>query len=173
MKRKNIRFGNVLFNILAIVTVALVSFTLFNIAMGAKGYAVTSNSMADTLKRGDLVLSRKVEFAEIEAGDIVTVGMANSDNFFTHRVVSVNDDKTVTTKGDNNPENDPMDTPSDRIVGKLWYSVPLLGYFSIAFGKLTQTKLLIILASFAVLLMGINTVASAINKRKNGGVVNE
>lgn len=173
MKRKNIRFGNVLFNILAIVTVALVSFTLFNIAMGAKGYAVTSNSMADTLKRGDLVLSRKVKFAEIEAGDIVTVGMANSDNFFTHRVVSVNDDKTVTTKGDNNPENDPMDTPSDRIVGKLWYSVPLLGYFSIAFGKLTQTKLLIILAAFAVLLMGINTVASAINKRKNGGVVNE
>lgn len=173
MKRKNIRFGNLLFNILAIVTVALVSFTLFNIAMGAKGYAVTSNSMADTLKRGDLVLSRKVEFAEIEAGDIVTVGMANSDNFFTHRVVSVNDDKTVTTKGDNNPENDPMDTPSDRIVGKLWYSVPLLGYFSIAFGKLTQTKLLIILAAFAALLMGINTVASAINKRKNGGVANE
>lgn len=173
MKRKKLRIGNIFFNILVIITVFSVSFTLFNLAMGAKGYAVTSDSMANTLKRGDLVFSRKAGLEEIEVGDIVTVGMANSNNYFTHRVVRVNVDETITTKGDNNPENDPMDTPADRIVGKMWYSVPLLGYFSLFFGKVTQVKFLIIVAFFAALLIVANTVISAVNKKKNGGVVNE
>ena len=53
------KVGNVLFNILAIITVISVGFVAFNLLSGAKGYAVTSDSMAETLHRGDLVFSKK------------------------------------------------------------------------------------------------------------------
>lgn len=84
---------------------------------------------------------KKAEFAELDVGDVVTVGSNELDEYFTHRIVAIDrDNQTVTTRGDNNPEDDPMPTPAERIVGKMWYSVPLLGYFSIAFGGVSQIK---------------------------------
>ena len=120
MKNERVKpkVGNVLFNILAIITVISVGFVAFNIFSGAKGYAVTSDSMAETLHRGDLVFSRKAEFAELDVGDVVTVGSKELEEYFTHRIVAIDrENQTITTRGDNNPENDPMSTPADRIVG--------------------------------------------------------
>ena len=73
------KVGNVLFTILAIITVISVGFVAFNLLSGAKGYAVTSDSMAETLHRGDLVFSKKAEFAELDVGDVVTVGSKELD----------------------------------------------------------------------------------------------
>lgn len=170
-----LKIGNIAFNALAIITVIVIGFVAFNAANGAVGYAVTSDSMAQTLNRGDVVFVKPIDNREIKSGDIVTVKMKNSQNYFTHRVVSVNREaQTITTKGDHNPENDPMDTPTERVMGKMWYSVPLLGYFSILFNGSGQTKILIIIAIIAILLITVNTVISALNKKKkNGGVGDE
>ncbi len=175
MSRKNaaVKPGNILFNILLIVTVICVGFVSFNLAMGAKGYAVTSDSMAKTIERGDLVYSRPVSFDELKVGDIVTVGDSSANVFFTHRIVAINrEERTVTTKGDNNPTNDPIDSPEKRIVGKMWYSVPFLGYFSIAFGAFSKTNGLIILVLIAMALTVLNIVLTKA-KKKNGGGSNE
>lgn len=172
-KKAAVKPGNILFNILLIVTVICVGFVAFNLATGAKGYAVTSDSMAKTLERGDLVYSRPVSFDDLKVGDIVTVGDSSLSAFFTHRIVEINrDERTVTTKGDNNPSTDPIDSPEKRIVGKMWYSVPLLGYFSIAFGAVYKTKGLIILALIAMALVALN-IALTRAKKKNGGGSNE
>ena len=63
MKNGRVRpkIGNILFNILSIVTLIAVAFVLFNIVSGAKGYAVTSESMEKTLSRGDIVFSKKIK----------------------------------------------------------------------------------------------------------------
>ncbi|MCI6617159.1 signal peptidase I [Ruminococcus sp.] len=172
MKKDRVKpkVGNVLFNILAIITVISVGFVAFNLLSGAKGYAVTSDSMAETLHRGDLVFSKKAEFAELDVGDVVTVGSKELDEYFTHRIVAIDrDNQTVTTRGDNNPEDDPMPTHADRIVGKMWYSVPLLGYFSIAFGGVSQIKGLIILAIAAVALVALNMLLTHMKKKNGGG----
>lgn len=173
--RPKLKIGNILFNILTIATVIVVGFVIFNVANGATGYAVTSDSMANTLKRGDIVFVKPIDTKKIEVGDVVTVDLQETRVYFTHRVVKINgEDKTITTKGDNNNENDPMDTPIDRVVGKMWYSVPLLGYFSIIFNGANQTKILIIIAIVAISLIAVNTVISALNKKKkNGGVGDE
>lgn len=164
---RNIRFKSILFNMLAIVTAIAVVFVLFNMVMGAKGYAVTSDSMKDTFNRGDVVFSRKCEFEQLKVGDIVTVSVADSDGFFTHRIVDIDYEKlTITTKGDNNNSADPMDTYYTQIAGKVWYSVPLLGYFSIYLSGLTQTTGLIILATVAVLLITINLIFEKNQKRR-------
>lgn len=168
--RTKLKLGNILFNFLAIITVISVGFVTFNFLSGTKGYAVTSQSMAKTLERGDVVFSREAEFDELKIGDVVTVGSADGKEYFTHRIVDIDrENKTVSTKGDNNPEKDPMDTPADRIVGRMWYSVPLLGFITITFGSLSQTKGLIILAAVAIALIAINIILTKIKAKKNGG----
>lgn len=164
------KIGNILFNILSIITIFSAVFVLFNIATGARGYAVTSESMEKTLTRGDIVFSKKVSFDELKVGDIVTVGSESLDEYFTHRIVEIDrENKTITTKGDNNPEKDPMPTSADRIVGRMWYSVPILGYIAIVFGNIPRIKGLIILAIVAVALIAANTIFTRITTKKNGG----
>ncbi|MBP3441217.1 MAG: signal peptidase I [Clostridia bacterium] len=164
-----IRIRNVLFNFLAILTVIAVVFVGFNLISGAKGYAVTSNSMADTLKRGDVVFVKPVAFEEIQVGDVVTVEATGGKYHFTHRVVEVNEaEKTVITRGDANDSDDPMPTQGERIVGKMWYKVPLLGYFSILFLNFSRSTGLIILVSVAVVLVAANTVVLKIKSKKRG-----
>jgi signal peptidase len=161
-----IKVRNVLFNILAIITVIAVAFVLFNIFSGAKGYSVTSNSMADTLNKGDVVFSRSIDFDELKEDDIVTVRVADGSGYFTHRIAAIDYDKrTITTKGDGNISKDPMDSNENQIVGKLWYSLPLLGYISIAFSKITTAKALIIFAIIAITLIAVNLVVSSKHKK--------
>ena len=160
-----IKIGNVLFNILTIVTVLAVGFIVFNMATGTKGYAVTSDSMSKTLEIGDAVFSRKVSFEDLKVGDIITVKVGKS-GYFTHRIVEIDKaSETVTTRGDANAANDPMSTPKENIVGKMWYSVPLIGYFSILLSKIPGTAMLIALVLIAAVLVAVNTV---LTKKKRG-----
>lgn len=167
-----IKVGNILFNILAIVTVIAVLFVGYNLITGTKGYAVTSDSMADSFKRGDIVFSRKVEFEQLKTGDVITVRV-NDSGYFTHRIVDIDShEKTVTTKGDANSSVDPMPTKADMIAGRMVYSVPFLGYISILLGNDSQTiLLLIVLIITAAALIAVNTIVS--RKQKMRGDSNE
>ena len=161
-----IKVRNVLFNILAIVTAIAVVFVLFNIFTGTKGYAVTSDSMADKLVRGDAVFSKAVSFEELKEGDIITVRVGEA-GFFTHRIVKINsEERTVTTKGDANDADDPMDTKESDIVGKMRYSVPYIGYLSIIFSGKSSVKALIILVVIAVVLIALNSILSKSKKTR-------
>ncbi len=140
----------------------------FNLLSGAKGYAVTSDSMKDTLNRGDIVFVKKASFDEIEVGDVVTVSSSDGERFFTHRVVEKNlSERTLTTQGDANTSKDPMPAEESRLVGKMWYSVPLLGFAAIAFSGVSQMTGIIILALAAVALVIINTL---LTKKKRGDI---
>ncbi len=151
-----------------IVTALAVVFVSINVFSGAKGYAVTSDSMKDTLSRGDIVFVKKASFDEISVGDIVTVSSSDGKRFFTHRVVEKNDsERTLTTRGDANAANDPVPAEESRLVGKVWYSVPLLGFAAIAFSGVSQMTGIIILAIVAVALVLLNTL---LIKKKRGDI---
>lgn len=165
-----IRIRNVLFNFFAIVTVAAVAFIGVNLIAGAKGYAVTSNSMAQTLRRGDVVFVRQVSFEELAPGDVVTVRSTGDKFHFTHRIVEIDkESRTITTRGDANNADDPMPTQAERIVGKMWYKVPLLGYLSIFFLNFSKTAGLIALVFVAVSLVVINSVIIKLKSKKKRG----
>lgn len=165
-----LRVGNVLFIMLAIVTVISVAFVGFNLLSGAKGYAVTSDSMKDTINMGDIVFVKPVSFEELEVGDIITVTSTGEKFNFTHRIVGIDRQaRTVTTRGDANLSDDPMPTEAERIVGKVWYSVPLLGYITILFSGDLRTSTIIILTFSAVGTVIINTLLTKYDsKRKRG-----
>lgn len=166
-----IRIKNIIFNFFAIVTVIAVGFIGFNLISGARGYAVTSPSMKDELNVGDIVFVRAVVFEDLKVGDVITVASSDSQSYFTHRVVGIDADKrTVTTRGDANTADDPMPTDAERIVGRMWYSVPLLGFIPIALSTAANRYTgLVIIALVSAALVIINTVLPKILSKKKRG----
>lgn len=164
-----IKIGNILFNILAIITAIAVAAVAFNLITGTKCYAVTSNSMAEKLVKGDAVFSKPESFDKLKIGDIITVKVGNY-GYFTHRIVEVDAEKrTVTTKGDANDAVDPMPTSEENIVGKMIFSVPYLGYLSFLMNGNTVIYVLIALVITAAVLIAANTI---LQKKKMRGDIN-
>lgn len=156
---------NVLFNILAIITVVAVGFVSFNFISGAKGYAVITDSMVPVLNRGDAVFVKETDFETLNEGDIVTVSFQDGSGFFTHRIISIDYEAGMfKTKGDANENEDPQASMAEQIVGKVWYSVPILGYISIFISSLNLIKISVILAIVVIVLITLTTI---IQKKKN------
>lgn len=165
-----IRPLNVLFNILAIITLIAVVFVAFNIFSGAKGYAVITDSMSPEINRGDVVFVKQTDFNSLKQGDIVTVTFPDGSGYFTHRIIAIDyDAQVIRTKGDANQSRDPQPSVKEQIVGKVCYSVPLLGYFSIAFSNLGAVKISVILAVAAIVLITLSAAASKLKKAKTRG----
>ncbi len=161
-----IKPGNIIFNMLAIVTVLSVLFVGFNIFSGARGYAVVTDSMAPTLNRGDVVFVKQTEFGTLNEGDIVTVQFADGSGFFTHKIVSIDYFAgAIRTKGDANQSEDPQPSMSEQIMGRLWYSVPYLGYLSIAFNEMNIVTISVILAVVLIIITGASVLVSKVGKR--------
>lgn len=157
---------NILFNMLAIVTVVSVIFVFFNIFSGAKGYAVVTDSMAPSINRGDVVFVKQVNFNDLNEGDVVTVQFADGSGYFTHKIVSVDYIAgAIRTKGDANESEDPQPSLSEQIVGKVWYSVPLLGYLSIALNEVNMVSFSVITATVLIVIIFISTILSKVRKR--------
>lgn len=84
--------------------------------------SVVSNSMEPTLHVGDLIVAGKSDYKEddiaIYLRDRITI---------VHRIIEKKDGGFV-FKGDNNPAPDPQVVPEERVVGKVYLAIPLLGY---------------------------------------------
>ena len=157
---------NVLFNMLVIVTVASVLFVCFNIFSGARGYAVVTDSMAPSINRGDVVFVKQVDFNTLNEGDVVTVQFADGSGFFTHKIVAIDYlAGAIRTKGDANESEDPQPSMSEQIVGKVWYSVPLLGYLSIALNEGNLITLSVAVATVMIVLIFISLIITKVRKR--------
>lgn len=167
-----IRPLNIIFNIFAIITVIAVGFVSFNVFSGAKGYAVVTDSMAPQIRKGSVVFVKHVEFDKLRENDIVTVAFPDSEGCFTHRIISIDYDAEVfKTKGDANEKEDPQPSMKEQLIGKLWYSVPLLGYISIFVKSLNVIKISIISAVFAIIVITAAAIAQKSRKyeRKDDG----
>lgn len=163
---------NILFNILAIITLIAVGFTAFNILSGARGYAVVTDSMSPKINKGAVVFVKECEFDQLRENDIVTVRFPDSNGYFTHRIVSIDYDAGIfRTKGDANEKEDPQPSMKEQIIGKLWYAVPALGYISIFISSLDIIKASVILAVIAIVVITAAAVAQKIRKyeRKDDG----
>ena len=72
-----------------------------------------------------------MKFEDLKVNDVVTYSLSDS-TLVTHRVIDIdNDSQLIKTKGDANDVDDGEPISFNRIVGKLVFSVPLLGYLSI------------------------------------------
>lgn len=94
---------------------------------------VLTSSMEPGLPPGTLIIVQPVEPAEIEVGDIVTYQLRSGHpEVVTHRVIEIRNTTggklTFIMKGDNNSSPDPDPILQAQVRGRLWYSVPLIGW---------------------------------------------
>ncbi len=139
---------------------------------GAKGYSIASNSMQPKLSKGDVVFVKEVPFEELEKGDIVTVEFKVKDGTtYTHRIVSIDyDKKEIFTAGDKTGLIDQESADAEQIKGKVWFSLPLLGYPSL---WLTSTNHVAIIGILVLVVMAISFFVSRFYKNKTRGDKNE
>lgn len=157
----------ILKNALCILICVLFAVVAVMTLFGAKGYSVSSDSMAPKLHRGDVVFVKDIPFEELEKGDVVTVRFKSREGTYTHRIASIDyDKKEIRTAGDNTNTIDMESAADSQIVGKVIFSIPLLGYLSLL---LTNTGYVAAIALFVLLVMVVGFVAGKYYKNKARG----
>ena len=92
-------------------------------ALPYRAYVVRTGSMSPTILPASVVI---VEADRYEVGQVITFHRAEDRT--THRLVAINDDGTLTTKGDANDTVDPFTVPAADVIGGVTAFVPRLGY---------------------------------------------
>ncbi len=161
------RILKIIKNTLTILLCILFSIVAFMTLTGAKGYSVASNSMSPELRRGYVVFVKDIPFEDLKEGDIVTVGFKTGDGTYTHRIVSIDYDKReIRTAGDNTGSIDTESANEFQILGKVWFSIPLLGYLSL---MMTNSTYVAAVALFVLLIMVVGFVVGKHYKNKTRG----
>ena len=163
---------NVLSTLMMVVAVCVMIFTIVSVntfnrqdrsLMGYKAFIVLSDSMSATdFDAGDLVLTKDVNPAELQEGDIIAYISENPDNYgevVTHKIRTVNSDGTFTTYGTTTDTDDAYPVSWEQILGKYDRAIPKVGAF-FNFLKTTPGYICCIFVPFALLIMmqGLNTV---------------
>lgn len=165
----------ILRNVLCVIVAGLFLLIAVVTIFGAKGYSVASNSMSPKLNRGDVVFVRETPFEELKKGDIVTVEFKVGDGTtYTHRIVSIDyDKKEIFTAGDKTGLVDQESANAEQIKGKVWFSLPLLGYPSILLAGANMTTYAAAIGAFVLVIMAVGFVAGRFYKNKTRGDKNE
>lgn len=112
---------------------------------GATAYTVLTGSMRPDFPPGRLVVVKPVPVEAIEVGDVLTYQLEPGEpGVVTHRVVSVasslSGERQFVLRGDaNNTDDAPI--VAEQVRGKLWYSLPWLGYLNSALSASQRTWL--------------------------------
>lgn len=116
-------FKNLMISFMVLLVLLLFVPKLF----GWQEYIVKSGSMEPSIKKGSIVYLDNVKFEEIGKGDII--GYQNGMDLIVHRVTSIDiDNQQLQTKGDANSDFDDYSVHASLVVGKMLFSLPLLGY---------------------------------------------
>lgn len=107
------------------VCLAVLSFTLGCLAVcRVRMFIVMSGSMEPSISTGSLIIADTTK-KEPAAGEVVTYSMGETR--VTHRVIRLEQDGSLITKGDANPSEDPAPVKLDQIEGTVLFAVPKAG----------------------------------------------
>lgn len=146
--------------LLAIITVSVLSPEKngYSIA-GYSLLSVQSNSMSPTLEAGDLILTRPVDVASLQEGDVVTFyspDPARSGEKVTHRIdhfTKIGSIKAFVSKGDASSSCDLYPVPVDQVTGVCVVRFAKVGYVITFLCSSVGYWLLIIFPLFLFLLL--------------------
>lgn len=163
-----------------IVSYTLLAAMLFVLAVtvviprisGATPYTILTTSMKPTYPPGSLVVIKPADPAELVVGTAVTYQIRSGEpDVVTHRIVATQQsgggETTYITRGDNNGADDENPVQYGQIRGKVWYSVPYMGYVNNWLNgeqrKITVTIIVVALAGYALYMF----VGAGLDHRKN------
>ncbi|MBR3835750.1 MAG: signal peptidase I [Clostridia bacterium] len=144
MQTQKNKISILLTSLVIFISVLAVGFVFAPSVMGLRAYSIETGSMANTIPEGSMVYVRPyLNFEDYGIYDVVTFTDPVTEKSFTHRIIGIDSSKQeFHTKGDANKEPDLEPTPFTMAVGKVEFSVPLLGYVA-SFLKNTVVKIAI------------------------------
>ena len=121
--------------LLVLVAAVAVVVIVLPVVTASKPYTVLTGSMVPAYSPGTLVVVTPTDAADINLGDVITYQLeSGKPTVVTHRVVAVgaaaDGEPLFITRGDANDADDPEPVRPVQIVGKLWYSVPYIGWIN-------------------------------------------
>ncbi len=163
--------GKVVTVLILLFTVFVMLFTVISVNtvgrdkasfLGFKPHIVLSDSMQDTFMVGDLEISKKVDPATLEVGDIVTftsIDPMSYGSVVTHKIREITTyegESAFVTYGTTTGVDDAYPVPFENVIGQYVFRLPKMGYF-FEFLKTPSGYFTIILIPF-LLLIGLQAV---------------
>lgn len=132
---------------------------------------VLTDSMYPDIKRGDLIFSSVVDEGEIVVGDVISFYSPDEDfqTIWTHQVVEIVEIEGKTyyrTKGINNPTEDRLAIPADKVVGK-YTGVRLAGLGNVAMFMQTLPGLIVCVVLPIILFVAYDVIRRRMYEKSN------
>lgn len=140
-----------------------------------RALVVKSGSMEPAIKTGSLVLSKAME--SYQPGDIIAFkNPAVPKELITHRLVRFeeeNNQELIITKGDANENEDRAGLNPKHVVGKIFFTLPFLGYLIYFTRQPAGIITLIAIPAFLIVLIEILKIKGELTKTKKGKKVDK
>lgn len=151
-----------------IVIAVIFAATLLPIDKNFKVMVVTSGSMEPTIRTGSLVIIKPEDSYKV--GDIVTFkSTQKKDDFTTHRIHAIDNEdgtETLQTKGDANEEPDFEKIDLEKVVGRVIYDLPWIGYIVGFIKTLPGLIIIIIIPAMAIIYQEIDKIKGEVKNFK-------
>jgi signal peptidase len=158
--------------VLLLIVAGFIILTSFKVIKGYNFYVVMSGSMEPNIHTGSVVTVK--EENDYNVGDVITSKIVeNPGQTYSHRIVrkdTLNEQTTYTTKGDANESSDPDVVTQSNVVGKVLFSIPVIGYVLNFAKQPTGFILMVVVPTIIIISSEINTVkgyiVEKVEKRK-------
>ena len=169
-KRVSNVFSYTMFSLVTIVIAFMLLMLISKVVMkqdvpriaGFSSFMISSGSMrgdvdqwskdySNHIHPGDIVVTRQTN--DLEVGDVITFFVSEKE-IVTHRIVAINPDGYLTTRGDANNVVDRSSVNKVNVIGKVVLTIPKLGYVSMYlqnFVTILKTNILLDIGLAAVL----------------------
>ena len=151
-KTVSVLYG-IVFALLIFVALILILST-FDIPGSIKLYSVQSGSMEPSIHLGSIVIDKPM--SSYQVNDVITFKeAANPQITITHRINAIDIKQGQTyyvTKGDANNAVDTDNRPASSVLGKVIYSIPVLGYV-VSFAKTGAGLILLIIIPTLIIIV--------------------
>lgn len=172
--------STVIFVILIILIVIILGYVLrvkYLASTGRLGdikmnfYTILTQSMVPTIYAGDVIVTYKNDDNKYEIGDILTYKSdLNGGINITHRIKEsyvVNGKYSYKTKGDNNSVEDAEIVKGEKVLGKVIFKIPKVGYFQRYLVNNRKLIICILIASLSVVIYDVVKLFEGIRKKGN------
>lgn len=115
---------------------------------GMSMYRLVSGSMAPKYKTGDYVIVKETDASTLKVGDIIAYVSEAPDTageVIIHRIVDIQNDGTIVTRGDANPIDDKYTTSKSHVLGRVSSKLSILRYADSVFSNAMMFFLFVVL----------------------------
>jgi signal peptidase len=131
---------------------SLFVWTVLPFTMGWSPSVVVTGSMEPSIAPGDIVVTAPIEPAALRLGYVIRFrDPSDAHPYLLHRIVKVNTDGTLVTKGDANQTEDSTPVPTANVTGVARLRVPLIGLPAVWLrnGQFLQLGLVLVAVAFS------------------------